>query len=77
LGSRRREEDEMPNGIRERLAQMSDAGVSFAELVKELDVYKDRMPLRQYDELWLFCWALAKRQAVRPLSGSNGEAWPD
>jgi hypothetical protein len=66
----------MPVGIREHLADMSDCGVSFAELVCELDVYKDRMPPRQYDELWLFCWSLAKRQAARPLSGSNGDPWP-
>jgi len=67
----------MPLGLRERLAEMSDCGVSFAELVNELDVYKSNMPRRQYDELWLFCWALAKRQAARPHSSSNGEAWPD
>jgi len=56
---------------------MSDAGVSFAELVNELEIYKDRIPQRQYDELWLFCWTLAKRQAVHPLSNLNGEAWSD
>jgi hypothetical protein len=67
----------MPLGMRERLAEMSDCGVSFAELVTELDVYKDRMPPRQYDELWLFCWSLAKRQAKLPLSGSNGKPWAD
>ena len=67
----------MPHGLRERLAHMSDGGVSFAELVSELDVYKDRMLPRHYDELWLFCWALAKRQSALPLSGSNGEAWAD
>ena len=67
----------MPFGLRERLARMSDAGVSFAELVNELEIYKDRMPQRQYDELWLFCWTLAKRQAVHPLSNLNGEAWSD
>jgi hypothetical protein len=67
----------MPFGLRERLAEMSDRGVSFAELVNELDVYKDKMPPRQYDELWLFCWALAKREAAIPLSRSNGEAWSD
>jgi hypothetical protein len=57
----------MPFGLRERLAEMSDGGVTFAELVNELDVYKDKLPPRQYDELWLFCWTLAKRQAVLPL----------
>jgi hypothetical protein len=63
--------------FRQRLAEMSEAGASFTELVSELDVYKDSMPQRQYDELWLFCWALAKRQAATPLSESNGEAWAD
>jgi len=67
----------MPIG-RERLAEMSEGGVSFAELVTELEVYKERMTPRQYDELWLFCWALDKRQATTlPFSISNGEAWPD
>lgn len=63
--------------LRERLALLSDDGASFAELVGELDVYKDRMPQRQYDELWLFCWALAKRQVAHPVSRRNGEAWSD
>jgi hypothetical protein len=67
----------MPNGLRERLAEMSDAGVSFSDLVAELDAYKDRISPRRYDELWLFCWALAKRQVERPVSGHNGEGWPD
>lgn len=67
----------MPNGLREHFAEMSDAGVSFSELVVELDTYKSRLSRRQYDELWLFCWALAKRQAERSVSGRNGEDWPD
>ena len=65
----------MPNGLRERFTEMSDAGVSFSELVVELDTYKERISPRRYDELWLFCWALAKRQADRPPSGQNGERW--
>jgi hypothetical protein len=56
----------MPFGLRERIAEKSDSGAPFHELVKELDVYKDRLPQRQYDELWLFCWAVAKRQAAVP-----------
>jgi hypothetical protein len=57
----------MPFRLRERLAGMSDAGASFTELVNELEIYKDQIPRRQYDELWLFCWVLAKRQAALPL----------
>jgi hypothetical protein len=67
----------MPNGLRERFAELSDSGVSFAELVVELDTYRDRLSRRRYDELWLFCWSLSKRQAERPVSGLNGEQWPD
>jgi hypothetical protein len=67
----------MPFGLRERLAEMSDAGVSFDELVNELELYRERMPQRKYDELWLFCWALAKRQVSHPLSHQNGKAWSD
>ena len=67
----------MPLGLRERLAEMSEDGVDFAGLVDELDTYKDKLPPRQYDELWLFCWALAKRHAVALKSTSNGEGWPD
>ena len=67
----------MPNGLREHFADMADAGVSFAELVTELDTYKGRLSRRRYDELWLFCWALSKRQAERPISGRNGDDWPD
>jgi hypothetical protein len=69
------EEDEMPFGLREHFAEMSDAGESLDELVSELDLYKDRIPPRQYDELWLFCWALSKRQSSLPVSGMYGEAW--
>jgi len=67
----------MPNGLREHFADMADAGVSFAELVVELDTYKGRVSRRQYDELWLFCWSLSKRQAERSISGRNGADWPD
>jgi len=67
----------MPNGLRERFADLSDAGVSFAELVVELDTYKAQLSRRRYDELWLFCWSLSKRQAERSISGHNGQAWPD
>ena len=67
----------MPNSLRERFAEMSDAGASFCELVVELDTYKERLSPRRYDELWLFCWALAKRQAERPLVGQNGKGWLD
>jgi hypothetical protein len=67
----------MALGLREHLAEMSDRGVPFAELVDELDFHKEGMPQRQYDELWLFCWALAKRKASLRLPSSNGEAWPD
>jgi hypothetical protein len=67
----------MPNGLREHFAEMSDSGVSFDKLVTELNTYKDRLPQRRYDELWLFCWALSKRQASRPVSGANGETWPE
>ena len=67
----------MSRGLRERLARLSDDGASFTELVIELDVHKGRMPPRQYDELWLFCWALAKRQTALAPSSSNGEVWPD
>jgi hypothetical protein len=69
-----KEEDEMPFRLRERLAEMSESGAPFDELVNELDYYKDSMPLRQYDELWLFCWALAKRQTKIPHSSLNGDA---
>jgi hypothetical protein len=62
----------MPNGLRERFADLSDAGVSFSELIVELDTFKERLSPRRYDELWLFCWALAKRQAGRPVSSQNG-----
>ena len=65
----------MSFGLRERLALLSDDGASFAELVNELDIYKDTMPQRQYDELWLFCWTLAKRQIAHSLSGRNGDPW--
>ena len=67
----------MPNGLRERFTEMSDAGVSFSELVVELDTYKERISPRRYDELWLFCWALSKRQASRPVSGPNGDTSPE
>jgi hypothetical protein len=67
----------LPNGLRERLAEMSDAGVSFPELIVELDTFKERLSRRHYDELWLFCWALAKRRAERPVARQNGQSWPD
>ena len=67
----------MPFGLRERIAEKSDGGAPFHELVRELDAYKDRLSRRQYDELWLFCWALAKRRTDLPVSGSNGRAWSD
>jgi hypothetical protein len=67
----------MPNGLREHFAEMSDAGVPFSELVVELDTYRDRLSRRRYDDLWLFCWALAKRQGERSVFVHDGERWPD
>jgi hypothetical protein len=67
----------MPNGLRERFAEMSDSGASFSELIVELDAYKERLSPRRYDELWLFCWALSKRQASRAVSGPNGDTSPE
>jgi hypothetical protein len=58
----------MPIDLRERFAEMASSGASFAELVGELDRYKDQLLARRYDELWLFCWVLAKRQVERSRS---------
>lgn len=48
--------------LRNRLENLSDGGASFPQLLAELD--RDRYQLRasEYDELWLFCWALARRR---------------
>jgi hypothetical protein len=71
------EEDEMPVDLHYRLGEIGDSGGSFTDLVAELDRHRDGMSPRDYDELWLFCWVLAKRRVSRLAWDQDAELWPE
>lgn len=48
--------------LRKRLEKLADDGESFPRLLAELDRNRDGLPVVEYDALWLFCWALVRRQ---------------
>jgi hypothetical protein len=62
--------------LRDRLRELADAGSSLRDLTSELDWHRHTLEPEQYDELWLYCWALQRSKKRR--SGSalwNGEQW--
>ena len=50
----------VPEVLRKRLSTLAGTGLSLAGLTSELDRYRDQLRGEQYDELWLYCWALTR-----------------
>jgi hypothetical protein len=48
--------------LRDRLEKLSDGGASFRQLLADLERDRHQVPPSEYDALWLFCWALARRR---------------
>jgi hypothetical protein len=62
--------------LMKRLRRLADSGLSLQELTSQLDRHRARLQGEQYEELWLYCWALNKSSEKRSRSGLwNGEQW--
>lgn len=57
--------------LRQELELFADTGVT----IQELDAKLKRRHLsgEEYDELWLYAWALLERRAFRTVIGQNGD----
>ena len=58
--------------LRGQLRMQAEAGATLNELTRELVEYKGPLCANEYQELWLYCWALTKREAVRSVRGGGG-----
>jgi hypothetical protein len=60
--------------IRERLTLMADAGATLRELVSTLDRHRD-LARTEYDNLWLYCWALVRRHPNHAAASDDGTGY--
>ena len=58
--------------LRPQLRMQAEAGATLNELTRELVEYKGPLLANEYEELWLYCWALTKREAMRSAWGGSG-----
>jgi hypothetical protein len=58
--------------LRSQLRMQAEAGATLDELTRELVEYKGPLLANEYEELWLYCWALTKREAMRSAAGGSG-----
>ena len=58
--------------LRPQLRMQAEAGATLNELTRELVEYKGPLLANEYEELWLYCWALTRREAMRSGWGGSG-----
>ena len=58
--------------LRPQLRMQAEAGATLDELTRELVEYKGPLLANEYEELWLYCWALTRREAMRSVWGGSG-----
>jgi hypothetical protein len=58
--------------LRGQLRMQAEAGATLNELTRELVEYKGPLLANEYEELWLYCWALTRREAMRSVGGGSG-----
>ena len=58
--------------LRGQLRMRAEAGATLNELTRELVEYKGPLCANEYEELWLYCWALTRREAMRSVEGGSG-----
>jgi hypothetical protein len=58
--------------LRGQLRMQAESGATLNELARELVEYKGPLSADEYEELWLYCWALTRREAMLSLWGGSG-----
>ena len=58
--------------LRAQFRMQAEAGATLNELTRELIEYKGPLLANEYEELWLYCWALTRREAMRSGWGGSG-----
>jgi hypothetical protein len=58
--------------LRAQFRMQAESGATLKELTRELIEYKGPLLANEYEELWLYCWALTKREAMRSVWGGSG-----
>jgi hypothetical protein len=58
--------------LRAQFRMQAEAGATLNELTRELVKYKGPLSGNEYEELWLYCWALTRREAARSVWGGGG-----
>jgi hypothetical protein len=58
--------------LRAQFRMQAESGATLNELTRELVEYKGPLLANEYEELWLYCWALTKREAMRSVWGGSG-----
>jgi len=58
--------------LREQLKMQAEAGATLNELTRKLVEYKGPLLANEYEELWFYCWALTRREAMRSVEGDSG-----
>ena len=63
---------EQEDALRPQLRMEAEAGATLNELTRELVKYKGPLSANEYEELWLYCWALTRREGMRSVCGGSG-----
>jgi hypothetical protein len=63
---------EQDAALRPQLRMQAEAGATLNELTRELVEYKGPLCANEYEQLWLYCWALTRREAMRSVWGGSG-----
>ena len=58
--------------LRVQFRIQAESGATLNELTRELVEYKGPLSANEYEELWLYCWALTKREGMRSVWGDSG-----
>jgi len=58
--------------LRPQLRMQAEAGATLNELTRELVEYKGPLSANEYEQLWLYCWALTGHEAMRSVWGGSG-----
>ena len=57
--------------LRPQLRMQAEAGATLDKLTRELVEYKGPLLANEYEELWLYCWALTRREAMRSAAAAE------
>ena len=58
--------------LRVQFRIQAESGATLNELTRELVEYKGPLCANEYEELWLYCWALTGHEAMRSVWGGSG-----